>query len=164
MVKAVDSQWIYYRLLCRCEVGLYSNLPSRIIHRREDCSPSAASCLVCSRPQSVNTDESTEWSAKEYLCSRAPVTALPPREIEFTNPKIRTVQCKSTVCFIITTKMKASNTLAVLLLACGSSLAQTPAGFTPKVTAHLDVVFGTKVVDPPGTALTKSGSDPMASH
>jgi phosphatidylethanolamine-binding protein len=54
--------------------------------------------------------------------------------------------------------MKSVNALALLLLACISA-AQTPAGFTPEVTAHLEVIFGTKVVDPPGTALTKSGKD-----
>ncbi|KAF7540951.1 hypothetical protein G7054_g898 [Neopestalotiopsis clavispora] len=52
--------------------------------------------------------------------------------------------------------MKTPSTLVVLLLACRSALAQTPAGFTPSVAAHLDVVFGTKVVDPPGTPLSKS--------
>ncbi|KAK6221313.1 hypothetical protein LQW54_001412 [Pestalotiopsis sp. IQ-011] len=59
--------------------------------------------------------------------------------------------------------MKVPNSLAVLLFACGSSLAQTPAGFTPNVTAHLDVVFGTKVVDPPGTALSKSDTSKQLS-
>jgi hypothetical protein len=53
--------------------------------------------------------------------------------------------------------MKTPSTLVVVLLACRSALAQTPAGFTPSVAAHLDVVFGTKVVDPPGTPLSKSG-------
>ncbi|KAI1855502.1 hypothetical protein JX266_000367 [Neoarthrinium moseri] len=51
--------------------------------------------------------------------------------------------------------MKTQNILPALALA-GGSVAQTPAGFTPSVSAHLDVIFGTKVVNPPGTPLSKS--------
>jgi phosphatidylethanolamine-binding protein len=47
-------------------------------------------------------------------------------------------------------------TLVPLVLA-GLTSAQTPAGFVPKVDAHLNLIFGTKVVSPPGTALTRAG-------
>ncbi len=36
-------------------------------------------------------------------------------------------------------------------------VAQTPEGFTPSVSAHLDVIFGSKAVSPPGMSLTKAG-------
>jgi phosphatidylethanolamine-binding protein len=52
--------------------------------------------------------------------------------------------------------MKTSSVVSALLLA-GGSVAQTPAGFTPNVKAHLDVIFGTKAVNPPGMALAKTG-------
>jgi len=44
-----------------------------------------------------------------------------------------------------------------LLALATTSLAQTPEGFTPAVTNHLDVVFGSKSVTPAGTSLTKAG-------
>ena len=49
-----------------------------------------------------------------------------------------------------------SSTIFPLLLA-GVALAQTPPGFYPNATGHLDVKFGTNTVDPPGEAFTKSG-------
>ncbi|KAK8018666.1 phosphatidylethanolamine-binding protein [Apiospora marii] len=42
-----------------------------------------------------------------------------------------------------------------LLVLAGLSVAQTPDGFNPQVTPHLDVIFGTKEVTP-GLSLTKS--------
>ncbi|KAH6648352.1 phosphatidylethanolamine-binding protein [Truncatella angustata] len=51
--------------------------------------------------------------------------------------------------------MKTSIAVSALVLAC-QTLAQTPTGFTPSVAAHLDVIFGSKVVNPPGTPLSKS--------
>jgi hypothetical protein len=54
--------------------------------------------------------------------------------------------------------MKTFDILSTLLLAC-YAVAQTPTGFTPSVAAHLDVAFGTKDVNPPGTALSKSGEE-----
>ncbi|KAK0727796.1 phosphatidylethanolamine-binding protein [Lasiosphaeria miniovina] len=46
---------------------------------------------------------------------------------------------------------------AALVLAAGALVAaQTPAGFTPEVTARLDLVFGAKTVTVPGTSLTKA--------
>jgi phosphatidylethanolamine-binding protein len=52
--------------------------------------------------------------------------------------------------------MQFKNLAHVALLA-GLASAQTPAGFVPKVEAKLDVIFGTKAVATPGTALTKAG-------
>lgn len=46
-------------------------------------------------------------------------------------------------------------TTGIALASLGS--AQTPPGFTPAVTARLDLVFGTKVVTVPGTELTRAG-------
>jgi len=51
--------------------------------------------------------------------------------------------------------MKLPGVYTLLVLA-GLSAAQTPDGFTPSVTPHLDVIFGTKEVTP-GLSLTKSG-------
>ncbi|KAI1491394.1 phosphatidylethanolamine-binding protein [Biscogniauxia mediterranea] len=45
---------------------------------------------------------------------------------------------------------------AMLLLFAGLSGAQTPEGFEPAVEAKLDITFGTKAVETPGTALTKA--------
>ncbi|KAL1856943.1 hypothetical protein VTK73DRAFT_8167 [Phialemonium thermophilum] len=45
---------------------------------------------------------------------------------------------------------------ALLSLLSGPSLAQTPPGFTPEVAAHLDVIYGSKAVSPPGIELAKS--------
>ncbi|KAI0598836.1 phosphatidylethanolamine-binding protein [Biscogniauxia sp. FL1348] len=45
---------------------------------------------------------------------------------------------------------------AMLLILAGLSAAQTPEGFEPAVEAKLDVTFGTKAVETPGTALTKA--------
>lgn len=42
------------------------------------------------------------------------------------------------------------------LFFAGAVLAETPSGFSPNVTAHLEVKYGSKVVTP-GLALTKSG-------
>ncbi|KAK8044672.1 hypothetical protein PG993_004696 [Apiospora rasikravindrae] len=50
--------------------------------------------------------------------------------------------------------MKFSGIYTFLVLA-GLSAAQTPDGFEPQVTPHLDVIFGSKEVTP-GLALTKS--------
>ncbi|KAK8052825.1 hypothetical protein PG996_012126 [Apiospora saccharicola] len=50
--------------------------------------------------------------------------------------------------------MKLPGVYTLLVLA-GLSAAQTPDGFTPSVTPHLDVIFGTKEVTP-GLSLTKS--------
>ncbi len=50
--------------------------------------------------------------------------------------------------------------LISLTLLAGLSSAQTPDGFDPKVTAHLDVIFGTKAVSTPGASLTKAGGFP----
>ncbi|KAK8069109.1 hypothetical protein PG994_005725 [Apiospora phragmitis] len=53
--------------------------------------------------------------------------------------------------------MKLSGIYTLLVLA-GLSAAQTPDGFAPQVTPHLDVIFGTKEVTP-GLALTKGDLD-----
>jgi hypothetical protein len=45
-------------------------------------------------------------------------------------------------------------TFALVTLA-GLAVGQTPVGFTPAVGEHLVVKFGNKVVEEPGTALTK---------
>ncbi|KAK8085291.1 hypothetical protein PG997_006562 [Apiospora hydei] len=50
--------------------------------------------------------------------------------------------------------MKFSGIYALVVLA-GLSTAQTPDGFEPQVTPHLDVIFGSKEVTP-GLSLTKS--------
>jgi hypothetical protein len=50
--------------------------------------------------------------------------------------------------------LKVFASLAVL---AGFAVAQTPEGFTPKVDTHLEVMFGTKNVDPAGMTLTKAG-------
>ncbi|RYP69579.1 hypothetical protein DL771_006016 [Monosporascus sp. 5C6A] len=50
--------------------------------------------------------------------------------------------------------MKASQILSTAVLAA-VSLAQTPPGFTPSVTAKLEVIFGTKAVSEPGLSLTR---------
>lgn len=47
---------------------------------------------------------------------------------------------------------------ASLLLLLGLANSETPPGFTPEAVAHLDVIFGTKAVSPPGTSLTKAGN------
>ena len=47
--------------------------------------------------------------------------------------------------------------LASAVLLAGLTSAQTPEGFVPKVSAHLDVLFGTNAVSPPGESLTKAG-------
>jgi hypothetical protein len=44
-----------------------------------------------------------------------------------------------------------------LVFLAGVTAAQTPPGFTPEVSAHLDVMFGTKAVTTPGMSLTKAG-------
>jgi len=46
--------------------------------------------------------------------------------------------------------------ISAFLFLASVALAQTPASFTPNVTAHLDVKFGTTDVTP-GLALAKSG-------
>lgn len=46
---------------------------------------------------------------------------------------------------------------SVLLTIAALASAQTPDGFNPSVSAHLDVVFGSKSVSPPGLTLTKAG-------
>ncbi|KAJ8105412.1 hypothetical protein ONZ43_g7436 [Nemania bipapillata] len=51
--------------------------------------------------------------------------------------------------------MKTSNIVSALLLA-GVSSAQTPAGFTPAVTAKLEVTFGAKNIATGGQAMTKA--------
>lgn len=48
-------------------------------------------------------------------------------------------------------------TLLPLAVLAGLSSAETPTGFEPKVDAHLDLIFGTKTVSPPGMSLTKAG-------
>ncbi|KAK6840609.1 hypothetical protein PG990_007459 [Apiospora arundinis] len=50
--------------------------------------------------------------------------------------------------------MQLSNLYTLFVLA-GLSAAQTPDGFVPQVTPHLDVIFGTKEVTP-GLSLTKT--------
>lgn len=52
--------------------------------------------------------------------------------------------------------MQLSNLYTLFVLA-GLSAAQTPDGFVPQVTPHLDVIFGTKEVTP-GLSLTKTGA------
>ncbi|KAK7943709.1 uncharacterized protein PG986_012822 [Apiospora aurea] len=54
--------------------------------------------------------------------------------------------------------MKFSGIYALAVLA-GLSAAQTPDGFEPQVTPHLDVIFGSKEVTP-GMSLTKSARAP----
>ncbi|KAI0205313.1 phosphatidylethanolamine-binding protein [Astrocystis sublimbata] len=51
--------------------------------------------------------------------------------------------------------MKVSNIVSALVLA-GVSSAQTPPGFTPEVTAKLEVTFGSKNVAQGGQAMTKA--------
>ncbi|KAI0397070.1 PEBP-like protein [Xylariaceae sp. FL0594] len=51
--------------------------------------------------------------------------------------------------------MKLSDILTALVLA-GITSAQTPAGFTPAVTQKLEVTFGTKSIETPGQAMTKT--------
>lgn len=46
--------------------------------------------------------------------------------------------------------------ISTLFLA-GPVSAQTPPGFTPEVTAKLDIIFGTKAVESPGASLTRAG-------
>jgi hypothetical protein len=46
---------------------------------------------------------------------------------------------------------------STFLFLAGIALAQTPTGFAPNVTAHLDVKFGSADVTP-GLALAKSGA------
>lgn len=48
-------------------------------------------------------------------------------------------------------------TLGSLLLLARLSTAQTPAGFTPEVEDHLDVIFGTTAVATPGASFAKPG-------
>jgi hypothetical protein len=47
--------------------------------------------------------------------------------------------------------------ISAFLALAGIALAQTPTGFTPNTTAHLDVKFGSTDVTP-GLALAKSGA------
>lgn len=54
----------------------------------------------------------------------------------------------------MTMKLK---TLSALVAAAGLSSAQTPLGFTPDVTAHLDVIYGTTAVSTPGMSMTETG-------
>ncbi|KAI1874377.1 hypothetical protein JX265_004585 [Neoarthrinium moseri] len=54
--------------------------------------------------------------------------------------------------------MKTQNILPALALA-GGSVAQTPAGFTPSVSAHLDVIFGNTARQPTiGTSKALNGT------
>lgn len=53
------------------------------------------------------------------------------------------------------TMLLPSLTSAVIL--AGLSVAQTPPGHKPEVTARLDLIVGSKVLAVPGTALTKAG-------
>lgn len=46
------------------------------------------------------------------------------------------------------------------LFLTGLASAQTPEGFTPEVTAKLDIIFGTKAVDTPGASFTRAGTNP----
>ncbi|OIW22495.1 PEBP-like protein [Coniochaeta ligniaria NRRL 30616] len=46
--------------------------------------------------------------------------------------------------------------VASVLVFVGLAHSETPPGFTPEAVAHLDVIFGTKAVSPPGTSLTKA--------
>ena len=46
---------------------------------------------------------------------------------------------------------------ALVLLSVGLAQCETPPDFSPEAVAHLDVVFGTKAVTPPGLSLTKAG-------
>ncbi|KAF2737871.1 PEBP-like protein, partial [Polyplosphaeria fusca] len=46
-------------------------------------------------------------------------------------------------------------TIASLLLAAGTAVAQTPSGFTPAVTSHLDVYYGSTYITP-GLMMKKS--------
>ena len=48
------------------------------------------------------------------------------------------------------------SSLLSLSLLCGLAAAQTPARFTPSVSEHLNVVYGTKAVAPAGTSFTKA--------
>ena len=50
--------------------------------------------------------------------------------------------------------------LTSTLFLAAFGLAQTPVGFTPKVDAKLEIIFGTKAVNTPGTSLTKAGMTP----
>lgn len=50
---------------------------------------------------------------------------------------------------------------ALLLLLLGLAHSETPPGFTPEAAAHLDVIFGTKAVSPPGMSLTKAGNSAL---
>lgn len=45
---------------------------------------------------------------------------------------------------------------SALVTAVGLSSAQTPPGFTPNVTAHLDVIYGTTAVSTPGMSMTEA--------
>lgn len=47
--------------------------------------------------------------------------------------------------------------IIVALALLSFARAQTPEGFVPSVSSHLDVLFGTKAVSPPGMSLTKAG-------
>lgn len=47
--------------------------------------------------------------------------------------------------------------LTSTLFIAALGLAQTPAGFTPKVDAKLEIIFGTKAVNTPGASRTKAG-------
>ncbi|TLS30494.1 hypothetical protein PpBr36_03427 [Pyricularia pennisetigena] len=51
--------------------------------------------------------------------------------------------------------------LLALTLLCSSAAAQTPDGFSPAASAQLRVVYGSKAVDPPGTAFTKAETASM---
>ncbi|KAK3942554.1 phosphatidylethanolamine-binding protein [Diplogelasinospora grovesii] len=45
---------------------------------------------------------------------------------------------------------------AILLTVAGLASAQTPPGFSPEVTARLEIIFGTKSVMTPGQSMTKA--------
>ncbi|KAH8901867.1 PEBP-like protein [Coniochaeta sp. PMI_546] len=52
---------------------------------------------------------------------------------------------------------------AAVLLFVGLAHSETPPGFTPEAAAHLDVIFGSKAVSPPGTSLTKADTQKQPS-
>jgi hypothetical protein len=61
--------------------------------------------------------------------------------------------------FVPEAKMLLQSLLSGVALA-GLVAAQTPSGFTPEVKDRLDLIFGTKVITVPGTALTRAGKNP----
>ncbi|OCL01566.1 PEBP-like protein [Glonium stellatum] len=52
--------------------------------------------------------------------------------------------------------MRLWNSILILVGLAGVSRAQTPAGFTPSVATHLDVMFNSTVVSPAGLTLAKA--------